>query len=198
MDEYTGVITQKEVVITPLDRWLHIYEKDPLPEEVFFYDGWIAGDEGNEDYSALRILDWRPYDIESSRSAGLYITIPTTSNSNYTYQIRKGWLVVWNLHEDDHSKSASVSGAAEVEELESDYLNVYPNPVVDKVHITMKDIEHYKMIQLFDIEGRLHPITSIDKRSDNLEIDMAQLPAGYYIFRIVMEDSSRVVQIIKK
>ena len=85
-----------------------------------------------------------------------------------------------------------------MEELDPDYLNVYPNPVVDKVHITMKDIENYKMIQLYDFTGRSHPITSIDKRTDNLEIDMSQLSAGSYFIRIIMEDTSRVVQIIKE
>jgi hypothetical protein len=97
-----------------------------------------------------------------------------------------------------NKKTASVAGAVEIKELDPDYLNVYPNPVTDKVHITMKDIEHYKMLMLYDFAGRSIPITSIVKRSDNLEVDMAQLPAGYYIFKIVMEDSSRVVQIIKK
>ena len=97
-----------------------------------------------------------------------------------------------------NTKSASVSGSATVEELDPDLLVAYPNPVVDKVHITMKDIENYKMIQLYDITGRLFPITSIDKRTDNLEIDMAQLSAGNYFIRIIMEDTSRVVQIIKE
>ncbi|MEA3461142.1 MAG: T9SS type A sorting domain-containing protein, partial [Bacteroidota bacterium] len=72
------------------------------------------------------------------------------------------------------------------------------NPVIDKVHITMKDIENYKLIQLYDFTGRSFPITSIDKRTDNLEIDMAELSSGNYFIRIVMEDSARVVQIIKK
>ncbi len=98
-----------------------------------------------------------------------------------------------------NTKSASVSGAVVgEEELEADYLNVYPNPVVEKVHITMKGIENYKMIQLYDFTGRSHAITSIDKRTDNLEIDMADLASGNYFIRIVMEDSARVVQIVKK
>lgn len=98
-----------------------------------------------------------------------------------------------------NTKSASVSGAVvEEEELGADYLNVYPNPVVDKVYVTMKGIEDYKLIQLYDFTGRSHAITSVDKRIDKLEIDMADLASGNYFIRIVMEDSSRVVQIIKK
>jgi hypothetical protein len=53
------------------------------------------------------------------------------------------------------------------------------------------------MINLYDYAGRSFPITSIDKRTDRLEIDMAELPAGHYIVSVVMEDSTRVVQLIK-
>jgi len=62
----------------------------------------------------------------------------------------------------------------------------------------MKGIENYKQIRLYDFGGRSYPITSIDKRTDNLEIDMESLSAGHYMIQIVMEDRFRVVQIIKQ
>ncbi len=96
-------------------------------------------------------------------------------------------------------KSAQVSVEIVEEELDSDQLVAYPNPVVNKVYLIMKDIENYKLIQLYDFTGRVHAITSIDKRADLLEIEMAQLSAGNYFIRVIMEDdSSRVVQIIKE
>ena len=96
-------------------------------------------------------------------------------------------------------KSTQVSVEIMEEELVPDQLLAYPNPVVNKVYLSMKDIENYKMIQLYDFTGRVHPITSIDKRADLLEIEMAQLSAGNYFIRVIMEDdSSRVVQIIKE
>ena len=96
-------------------------------------------------------------------------------------------------------KSATVSSIFEGEPgLDPDQLMAYPNPVTDKVHITMKDIEKYKMILLYDFTGRSHSITSIDKRTDQLEIDMAQLAPGHYFIRIEMEDTTRVVPIIKQ
>ena len=99
----------------------------------------------------------------------------------------------------NNQKSATVAGEIEDEEsLIPIELLAYPNPVLEKVHLSMKGIENYRMIQLYDFAGRSFPITSIDKRTDNLEIDMAQLSAGHYVIRIVMEDSSRVVQIIKQ
>jgi hypothetical protein len=95
-------------------------------------------------------------------------------------------------------KSASVSASASDTQLDPDLLQVYPNPVTDKVHITMKGIENYKQIRLYDFGGRSYPVTSIDKRTDNLEIDMESLSAGHYMIQIVMEDRFRVVQIIKQ
>jgi hypothetical protein len=97
-----------------------------------------------------------------------------------------------------NTKSASVSASAEVTELDPDLLQVYPNPVTDKVHLTMKGIENYKQIRLYDFGGRSYPVSSIDKRTDNLEIDMESLSAGHYMIQIVMEDRFRVVQIIKQ
>jgi len=97
-----------------------------------------------------------------------------------------------------NTKAALAAIAIEEEDLELDKMLVYPNPVRDKVHITMKDIEHYKMIMMYDIAGSAHSITSIDKRSDKLEIDMSKLPPGFYFIKIVMGDSSQVVQLIKE
>jgi hypothetical protein len=94
-------------------------------------------------------------------------------------------------------KSASVPDEINTEP-GTDYLEVYPNPVAGIVHITMKDIEHYKMILLYDFAGRQHPVNSVLKHTDNLEIDMTQLSAGYYFIKIVMEDTARVIPVIKQ
>lgn len=95
-------------------------------------------------------------------------------------------------------KSASVTTGVKEILPAPDELVAYPNPVGDKLYISMKDIEHYKMIVLYDFAGRSHPVTSVDKRSDQLEIDMVHLSPGHYFIRIEMEDSTRVVPIIKQ
>ena len=96
------------------------------------------------------------------------------------------------------TKSAAVTtGQPEEDLLQLDDLMVYPNPVTDKVNLRMKDIEKYKMLMLLDVTGRAHPITSIKTRSDRLEIDMSHLAAGPYFFRVIMEDTTRVIPVIK-
>ena len=302
MQDYTGLITPLPLTVSPTDPFLYIREGDPLPVFAFIYNGWIAGDAGNDGYTVLRDSDGAAYDQSSSESAGSYTVTPTPSNNNYSYTVETGTLYVnpygpgtravkpvlncieeidtdyfvanfeyrndnneavyvplgednmltgtgidwensdevptmfasgggsfrvffdgselsWTVNSRDgdqkvsnaananssstkckgnNQKAASVAMAGVEEELDPDLLQAYPNPVVDKVHIRMKDIENYQLINLFDLSGRVHPLTSIDKRTNKLEIDMAHLPGGHYILSIVMEDSARVVQLIKK
>ncbi len=95
-------------------------------------------------------------------------------------------------------KSASVTTDVEEELLvHTDQLVAYPNPVVDWVSISMEDIEEYRMVTIFDLAGRSYPVTSIQKRADNLDIDMSDLPSGQYMIRLVLQESARVVQVIK-
>jgi len=82
--------------------------------------------------------------------------------------------------------------------LEADKVLAYPNPVTDKLYISMKDIEKYKLIILYDFAGRSHPLTSIDKGPDQLELDMGHLASGHYFIRIEMEDTMKVVPVIKQ
>jgi len=208
VNDYTGSITQKEVYVTPLEDKFYIARWDPLPEVVFSYEGWIEGDEGDQGYTAIRESDGKAYNPNSNKSMGLYILTPVVSNANYSFQIETGLLQV-NKHDntghnddddDKHNKSAAVSGAvADVEELASDVLEAYPNPVVDRVYLRMKDVEEYKHIQLYDFSGKLHHIGTIDKQINRLEIDMSKLSSGQYFIRVIMEDNrTQVVQLIKK
>lgn len=96
------------------------------------------------------------------------------------------------------TKSASIAaGLPEEDLLGLDDLMVYPNPVTDKVNLRMRDIGKYKMLMLLDVTGRAHPITSIKTRSDRLEIDLSHLASGPYFFRVIMEETTRVIPVIK-
>ncbi len=96
-------------------------------------------------------------------------------------------------------KSASVALDIEEEpEMMFEDLKVYPNPVAEKVHIAFNGIENYTAIMLYDMVGNVYHIESIEKRSNLLEIDMAELSSGAYFIRIVMDDDSKVVTVIKQ
>jgi len=198
----TASITQKPVNVYST-RWIYyIHETDSLPEGVFYYNGWISGDEGNEGYTALRYWDWIPYDNTSIHSVGIYKLTPTPTNGNYSYKIQNGTLVVLNLwpeggDDGDSKKSAKVTPEKQEDGPESLKLTAYPNPVVDRVYLEMKNIEDYELVQLYDLGGRSHPVTPLVTGKNRLEIDMTRLSSGHYFIRVVMKDESKVVQIMK-
>jgi hypothetical protein len=127
-------------------------------------------------------LSW----VVSSRDQDQKVSNAANANSNSTKC--KG----------NTKSTASFTEGNSVVEMDLDQLVAYPNPVGDKVYLSLNGIENYRMIKLYDYAGRSFPITSIDKRTNTLEIDMAELPAGHYIVSVVMEDRARVVQLIKK
>jgi len=296
----TFTITKKLVYVTPNQAVFYINEKDPLPSIAFYYDGWIAGDGGNEGFTVIRDTDGVTYTASSNSSAGTYTLTPETSNSNYNYSFETGILHVnpygpgtravrpvlncieeleggifianfeymnnndvtvhipvgpdnllegtgidwaqveqptaflpgggsfvvffdgtelsWTVSRRDNKrkvsnaananssstkcnnnlKSAAVSvGVEEEPEFNFEDLRVYPNPVVEKLHVALNGIEEYKAIMIYDMAGNVYPIESIEKRSNLLEIDMAALSPGAYFIRIVMKEDSKVVTVIK-
>jgi hypothetical protein len=97
-----------------------------------------------------------------------------------------------------NQKSASVSTSSEEALLAVKALKAYPNPVMDKLYLTMEGIAHVEMIVLYDLSGKSYPMTSTVNRADLVEIDVAALPAGPYYIRVVLEDTSMVVPVIKQ
>jgi hypothetical protein len=192
------------VNVVPTQLFFYIRETDPLPKGVFDYKGWIAGDEGNESYTALRYWDWIPYDDTSYHSVGIYKLTPTPTNGNYSYKIKTGTLVVLNLwHEGDDEEGDSKKAAQIIQNTTDDgpeslELLAYPNPAIEKVYLEMKDIGEYEMVQIYDLSGKSQPVSPLVIGKNILEIDMSRLSSGHYFIRVIMKDESRVVQIIKK
>ena len=62
----------------------------------------------------------------------------------------------------------------------------------------MERIDRFEMILLYDLSGKSYHITTTVNRSDLLEVDVASLPAGPYYIRVVLEDTSMVVPVIKR
>ena len=125
-------------------------------------------------------LSW----ILASRDNRRYVSNSASANSNSTKCT-------------PNTKAAFISTGAEEEPAVGSELTAYPNPVTSVVHLTMDHIETYKMIMVYDLSGKSYPVTSIVNRDNMLEIDMSQLPSGPYYIRVVLEDTSAVVPVIK-
>lgn len=60
---------------------------------------------------------------------------------------------------------------------------VYPNPVEDKLHVSLSDNVSIDSFSVFDLLGRVHKAKST-KNLDNVTIDVTHLEKGYYIIEV--------------
>lgn len=83
--------------------------------------------------------------------------------------------------------------------LTDNHLNteLYPNPVIDKLHIKSTNISGVKEINIFNLLGNL--ITStVDISSEELLVDFSSFDSGIYMIQMKTEDATLVRKIIKK
>jgi hypothetical protein len=62
----------------------------------------------------------------------------------------------------------------------------------------MKGIEDYQNIQVNDLTGRYYPVKFERAGSDVMEVDLSDLPRGQYIIRVILEEQTQVVQVIRQ
>ena len=72
--------------------------------------------------------------------------------------------------------------------------NIYPNPVVDILHIT--GLEGFYTIKIVDAVGQV--VKSEKGTSTELDLDMSKNPAGMYMIKIESQGKSITRKLIKK
>lgn len=77
----------------------------------------------------------------------------------------------------------------------NDFVNVYPNPVVDNIKIESKGV-NIQQIELFSLEGRL--ILSLPTVENYNNISLTELQNGFYIIRVKTDVGTAVKRIMKK
>ena len=74
-------------------------------------------------------------------------------------------------------------------------INVYPNPVNDKLFIETETV--VEEVVVYDVFGR-HQVTETPSHQGNLSIDVADLNSGVYFVKVVTENGEAVQRFIKK
>ena len=134
-----------------------LFERCPMLEEVVC----LATDISSQDCT----LDW----MNGVASTGVLFKAPEMNDwlPNSNSGIPTGWTV------------ANYDGVDE----QQNQVVAYPNPVVDKLHITGKDIQS---VQVFDIQGRLVHAQETD-HAEQVEVDFQGYAKGVYTVSIQSE-----------
>ncbi|HLS72048.1 MAG TPA: T9SS type A sorting domain-containing protein [Chitinophagaceae bacterium] len=85
----------------------------------------------------------------------------------------------------------------DLDELESQEIQVYPNPTTDIVKVNLKDNTRLSSVGVFDMQGRQ---IQMHKNIGNTEftVNVANLAQGMYIIRIENEKGASAIQKIQK
>ncbi len=107
----------------------------------------------------------------SDHSTGLF-SFPHSGNSNETEYFR-----LLEIFKDSSFSYSSVLKVA----TNTDYeiISLYPNPVREKLNISLPSSERSEMIQIFDYSGQLVKEVAV-MSSEKVEINTEDLPAGLY------------------
>ena len=77
-------------------------------------------------------------------------------------------------------------------------LNVYPNPAVDKVTVSIEG-EGVASLTITDVAGKVAMVNSINLVNGKSDVNIAGLEAGIYVFNVVLENGkSAQFNVVKK
>ena len=89
--------------------------------------------------------------------------------------------------------SFKIAGEEKIEENKSQDINVYPNPVTDRLYIDAEVEE----VEVYDVYGR-HQVTKTSSHQGDLSIDVSRLNSGVYFIRINTDSGDVVRRFVKK
>ena len=89
--------------------------------------------------------------------------------------------------------SFKIAGEEMIEENNSQDINVYPNPVTDRLYIDAEVEE----VEVYDVYGR-HQVAKTSSHQGDLSIDVSGLNSGVYFVRIKTDSGDIVRRFVKK
>ena len=89
---------------------------------------------------------------------------------------------------------ASASGATAISETKSNKLSVFPNPIQERIHVTLPNNEQIARIELLDMQGR----TALQGADSPIYLDGSSLRSGAYMIQVTLEDGTRLQKRVVK
>jgi hypothetical protein len=91
---------------------------------------------------------------------------------------------IWVLFGNGLSTPDASNATSSISAVNADYSSIFPNPANNQVNITIKAIDNYATVHLFDLDGRLVFEGQIPAMQSNYIIPTNELASGTYLLRI--------------
>jgi hypothetical protein len=85
--------------------------------------------------------------------------------------------------------------ASRTEELITEKVIIFPNPVTSKVNIRIDNLQGMADIRVFDMYGKL--VKQVRSATLNTEMDLSKLAAGIYLIRVKNGDKETMLKVVK-
>ncbi|MBK6826005.1 MAG: T9SS type A sorting domain-containing protein [Chitinophagaceae bacterium] len=85
--------------------------------------------------------------------------------------------------------------ASRTEELITEKVIIFPNPVTSKVNIRIDNLQGMADIRVFDMYGKL--VRQVRSATVNTEMDLSKLAAGIYLIRVKNGDKETMLKVVK-
>lgn len=185
------IITVPNIYIRGLPNPFYVVEVENATEyEIEIKNQWGAiVFQSSGSISSNKALILMPPNI----SAGEYIIILTFSNCNSSISLSPFWMVIV---ESSARESESLNNESipiinmyvnDPLKIESDFISIYPNPIVENLNIMSGSL--IKEIRIFDCTGKSIKCVS-NLFSYNLNIDLRDISSGLYAIVIIRSDSN--------
>lgn len=132
-----------------------------------------------------------------------WTTVTTTANlqagqqSLALYARAGGFNVNWWSIDYGTLKSAQ-DISTNVNTLDDNQLNVYPNPAREKLYIQLFSLQNNIHLSVVDFSGRVVISKTYSESIDNIELNIASLKSGMYLLKVDNQEFSKMTKIIKK
>ena len=82
-----------------------------------------------------------------------------------------------------------------VEDMNADFISLYPNPVVDMVNIASSK-ENIQAVEIYDVSGKM--VQTFKDSGKSVSINVSALPSGMYIAKVLTDEGWFSKKLIKK
>jgi lysyl endopeptidase len=100
---------------------------------------------------------------------------------------------------EDYTVNIIQGGSAQLDEINSESISVYPNPTSSELYVDLGGIEYsFNEIQLVDLTGRIISTNAVNKDIKLYTISTSSLSNGVYSVKIIGKEGSLTKRIIKQ
>jgi hypothetical protein len=91
-------------------------------------------------------------------------------------------------------------GAEDLQQLEQDEVNIFPNPTTGMVNLKLDLKENHKKVELgiMDMMGRILNVYTLDTQNGIIPINISSYPAGTYFFTVKTDKAFTTEKVIKE